>query len=105
MSDSVPLHLVPTLTGYERWAELYDGEDNPLVLLEELHIWPLIGDVKGLDVADVGCGTGRHALRLAAEGARVTALDFSAAMLDHARAKPGAHAVTFLQHDLAQPLP
>jgi malonyl-CoA O-methyltransferase len=26
-------------------------------------------------------------------------------MLQRARAKPGAHAITFLQHDLAQPLP
>src|SRR5262245_1284501 len=105
MSDSDPLHLVPTRDGYERWAGLYDGEDNPLVLLEELHIWPLIGQVQGLHVADIGCGTGRTALRPAAEGARVTALDFSQAMLDRARAKPGAQTVTFIQHDLAQPLP
>jgi len=105
MCETADLLLVPTRDGYERWAGVYDGEDNPLVLLEELHIWPLIGEVKGLDVADIGCGTGRHALRLAADGARVTALDFSQAMLERARKKPGAEAVTFLQHDLAQPLP
>ncbi|MBX3362555.1 MAG: methyltransferase domain-containing protein [Phycisphaeraceae bacterium] len=34
---------------------------------------------------DLGCGTGRHALWLAAEGATVTALDFSDGMLDQAR--------------------
>jgi ubiquinone/menaquinone biosynthesis C-methylase UbiE len=99
------LKLVPTLAGYERWAEVYDDEDNPLVLLEEQHTPALFGQVAGLKIADIGCGTGRHAVRLAAAGARVTAVDFSDAMLQRARAKPGADAVTFIQHDLTQPLP
>ncbi len=99
------MDVVPTQAGYDRWAEYYDQDDNPLVLLEEKHLGPLAGDVAGLTVADIGCGTGRHALRWAAAGARVTALDFSAAMLDRARAKPGAGSVTFVQHDLAQPFP
>ena len=99
------MEVVPTQIGYDRWAEVYDDEDNPLVLLEERHIAAFAGDVAGLAVADIGCGTGRHALRWAAAGARVTALDFSAAMLDRARAKPGAQAVTFIQHDLAKPFP
>jgi ubiquinone/menaquinone biosynthesis C-methylase UbiE len=99
------MEVVPTRTGYDRWAEVYDDEDNPLVLLEERHIGPLVGEVAGLAVADIGCGTGRHALRWAAAGARVTAVDFSEAMLQRARAKPGAEAVTFVHHDLAQPFP
>lgn len=99
------MDIVPTQAGYDRWAEFYDWEDNPLVMLEEKHIGPLAGDVAGLAVADIGCGTGRHALRWAAAGARVTAVDFSAAMLERARAKPGAQAVTFVQHDLAKPFP
>jgi malonyl-CoA O-methyltransferase len=97
--------VVPTQLGYDRWAEVYDEEDNPLVVLEERNIGGLIGGVAGLEVVDVGCGTGRHALKLAAAGARVTAVDFSEAMLERARAKPGAEAVRFVQHDLANPLP
>ena len=27
--------MVPTRAGYDQWAEVYDGEDNPLVSLEE----------------------------------------------------------------------
>jgi SAM-dependent methyltransferase len=56
-------------------------------------------------VADIGCGTGRHALRLAAAGARVTAVDFSEAKLQRARSKPGADAITFVRHDLTEPFP
>src|SRR5438105_172200 len=62
------IEVVSTAAGYDRWAEIYDGEDNPLIWLEEKHIRPLLGDVHGLNVADIGCGTGRHALRLAAAG-------------------------------------
>jgi len=29
------MEIVPTRAGYDRWAEIYDGEDNLLVLLEE----------------------------------------------------------------------
>jgi malonyl-CoA O-methyltransferase len=99
------MDIVPTRAGYDRWAEFYDAEDNPLVLLEERQIGPLVGDVAGLAVADIGCGTGRHALRWAAAGAQVTAVDFSQAMLRRARAKPGAEAITFVRHDLAKPFP
>jgi ubiquinone/menaquinone biosynthesis C-methylase UbiE len=99
------MEIVPTRAGYDRWAEFYDEEDNPLVLLEERHIGPLVGNVAGLAVADIGCGTGRHALQWAAAGARVTAVDFSEAMLQRARAKPGAGAITFVRHDLAEPFP
>jgi malonyl-CoA O-methyltransferase len=104
-AQSTTMEVVPTQVGYDRWAEIYDSEDNPLVLLEGKHIAPLAGDVAGLTVADIGCGTGRHALRLAAAGARVTAVDFSAAMLERACRKPGAEAITFVRHDLAKPFP
>jgi ubiquinone/menaquinone biosynthesis C-methylase UbiE len=99
------VEVIPTQAGYDRWSEFYDQDDNPLVLLEEEHIGGLIGEVAGLKVADIGCGTGRHAVRLAAAGAKVTAVDFSEGMLEKARTKPGTERVNFVQHDLAQPLP
>jgi ubiquinone/menaquinone biosynthesis C-methylase UbiE len=100
-----PIDILSTKDGYDRWAEIYDGEGNPLIALEEPWVDKLLGDVRGLAVVDVGCGTGRHALRLAAAGANVYALDFSEAMLERARTKPGASNITFQVHDLAQPLP
>lgn len=92
-------------SGYDRWSEIYDSEMNPLVALEEPVVREALGDVRDLAVLDLGCGTGRHALWLAAAGAHVTAVDFSEGMLGEARGKPGAERVRFLVHDLHQPLP
>ena len=97
--------VVAARAGYDRWAAIYDDEGNPLLALEEPQVDALLGPVHGLTVADIGCGTGRHALRLAAAGARVTALDFSSGMLAKAQAKPGATQVTFIAHDLEQRWP
>jgi SAM-dependent methyltransferase len=91
--------------GYDRWAAVYDHDLNPLPALEEPVFRAAVGDVRGLSVVDLGCGTGRHAIWLAAGDALVTAVDFSEGMLAEARAKPGADRVRFLTHDLHQPLP
>lgn len=45
----------------------------------------LCGDVRGLRLLDVGCGTGYFARAMARRGADVTALDLSPAMLAYAR--------------------
>jgi malonyl-CoA O-methyltransferase len=106
LSNETPSsEVLATDAGYDRWAEVYDSEDNPLVLLEETYIPQLIGNVAGPTVADIGCGTGRYAIRLAAGGAKVTALDFSEGMLERARAKSRSETVKFITHDLAQPFP
>jgi len=91
--------------GYDRWARVYDHDANPLIALEEPHMKDAAGDVCGLAVLDLGCGTGRHALWLAAAGAKVSAVDFSEGMLAEARQKTGAESISFLTHDIHQPLP
>ena len=50
---------------------------NPLPALEEA-----LGGVRGRDVLDLSCGTGRHTAWMAETGARVTAVDFSENMLE-----------------------
>jgi SAM-dependent methyltransferase len=91
--------------GYDRWSAIYDEEANPLIGLEEPVVKEAVGDVAGLAVLDLGCGTGRHTLWMAAAGASVTAIDFSEGMMEKARAKPGAEKVRFLVHDLQERLP
>jgi malonyl-CoA O-methyltransferase len=73
--------------------------------MEEPHVRKAIGEVRGQAVLDLGCGTGRHAIWLAAAGASVTAVDFSEGMLREARRKAGASAIHFVGHDLHHPLP
>lgn len=110
LAETVEEHgplVVGTQEGYDRWSEIYDEEDNALIALEEPRVDELLGDVKGVKVADIGCGTGRHALRLAEHGADVTGVDFSSGMLAKAQEKAekaGAN-VRFVPHDITQPLP
>jgi malonyl-CoA O-methyltransferase len=106
MSDATPPRTSPSIrAGYDGWAAIYDHDTNPLPALEEPLVRAAIGDARDLTVLDLGCGTGRHALWLAAAGATVTAVDFSEKMLAEARRKPGSTAIRFLAHDLAEPLP
>lgn len=92
-------------SGYDRWASIYDHDLNPLQALEQPHVRAALENVQGLDVLDMGCGTGRHALWCVEQGANVTAVDFSAGMLAAAREKPFACQVNFLQLDLHERLP
>ena len=92
-------------SGYDRWAAVYDYDQNPLLALEAPLLRKALGDVCGCSVLDLGCGTGRHALWLAEAGAHVTAIDFSEDMLAVARSKPGADGVDFIVHDLHERLP
>ncbi|HTD63787.1 MAG TPA: class I SAM-dependent methyltransferase [Verrucomicrobiae bacterium] len=97
--------VLPTREGYDRWAPTYDTMGNWLLALEEPEVDRVMGDVDGLEVLDVGAGTGRHALRLADAGARVTAIDFSNEMLAVAREKAGAERIQWMTHDVHAPLP
>ncbi|WP_416955290.1 class I SAM-dependent methyltransferase [Nocardioides sp. T5] len=49
----------------------------------------VLGDVRGLDVLDLACGTGYVAAWLARAGARPVALDFSGEQARHGTAPPG----------------
>lgn len=55
----------------------------------------LLGDVVGLDVVELGCGTGYLSAALARAGARPVAVDLSRAQLASARRCQGRHRVWF----------
>lgn len=78
----------PDTRVFNRWAQVYDTECNPLLMLEERKATPLLPDVNGGNVLDIGCGTGRWLTQLEAlDPASLTGIDSSAAMLERAREK------------------
>jgi malonyl-CoA O-methyltransferase len=93
-----------TLSGYDRWSRSYDVEGNPVL---EATSWVL--DRAGLacgdcDVVEMGCGTGRHAARALAEGARsYTGVDGSLGMLHVAGSYLRDPRVGLVHADLMQP--
>lgn len=78
---------VSVAEGYALWAPVYDASPNGLIWLEQPIVRRMLGDVRGLDVLDSGCGTGRHTIWLHEQGARVVGADASEEMLAVARSK------------------
>lgn len=75
--------------GYERWAQTYDCDPNPLLALEKRRLPRLIPPLEGKRVLDLACGTGRWLEWLTAWGAgSAVGLDLTAAMLAVAKDKP-----------------
>jgi ubiquinone/menaquinone biosynthesis C-methylase UbiE len=99
--------IVPTREGYGKWAATYDLDAlaNWLIALDEAEVQRRLPDVRGMALLDVGGGTGRHAIRLARAGARVTVIDFSEEMMAKARAKPHADQIRLVRHDVLTPFP
>lgn len=100
---------IPAREGYDRWAEIYDVDGNPLIALETPQVERLLGAVRGLRVVDIGCGTGRHTVPMAVAGAHVIGLDQSPGMLKRAWAKASAAGVSdrliLAEHDVRLGLP
>ena len=69
---------------YRRIAPIYDDAPNPLLALEQRTLAPLLPELRGRVVADIGAGTGRWLHHASANGARTIALDRSPEMLARA---------------------
>jgi 2-polyprenyl-3-methyl-5-hydroxy-6-metoxy-1,4-benzoquinol methylase len=75
------------------WDALYEEQDAPPALdsspyaknQTETTFLDLLSDVDGLDVLEVGCGTGELSVFLAKQGAHVTATDFSSRAVERTR--------------------
>jgi SAM-dependent methyltransferase len=66
----------------------------------------VLGDVRGKDVLELGCGAAQWSIALHALGGRVTGLDNSAAQLEHARTLMAEASVEFpLVHASAEAAP
>jgi len=79
--------------GFSAWADSYDHQQNPLLMLEERYLSRLFSGIQGRDVLDVGCGTGRWLTRISQLNPRsLHGVDLSAEMLSIATAKNISHA-------------
>jgi SAM-dependent methyltransferase len=88
----------PAIYG-ERFAEIYDDwhpgyEEAAIAALAEL--------ARGGRVLELGIGTGRIALPLAARGVAVHGIDVSPSMVARLRAKPGGEAIPVTIGDMAE---
>ncbi len=79
---------------FDGYAPRYEGEDFTKGTEAEVgFLVELLGLPTGRRILDVGCGTGRHSVALAARGYRMTGLDLSSGMLAQARAAAAAAGV------------
>lgn len=69
-------------SGYDLTADYYASHEKYWDSFEQYKVLPMLGDLRGKKVLDVGAGTGRLALRMAKTGAGVMALDVSEVMID-----------------------
>lgn len=89
-------------SGYDdpRLAAIYDAE-NAWARDDDFFL-ALANETPASRILDLGCGTGRLTLALAAAGHTVTGVDPAGAMLAAARAKPGAERVTWVEGTSAE---
>ena len=78
----------------EEWLAFVgrDGDENRRFNSDPV-LWRLLGDVQGLDVLDVGCGTGYLLQRLSDRGARASGIDLSPEMVRIARRETGLSSI------------
>jgi cytosine/adenosine deaminase-related metal-dependent hydrolase/SAM-dependent methyltransferase len=90
MASSVPVGGVSPRDGYRLASHVYDAEPNPILSLEQRFLARLLPPVAGLDVVDLGCGTGRWLAQLSSQAPRsLVGVDFSPEMLAQAKHKLG----------------
>lgn len=90
---------------YNAWSETYDSDQN---LTRDLDQQVARQELQGLrckSILEIGCGTGKNTAVLAAIGAQVLSLDFSAGMIEKARATIHSPNVTFEIADITERWP
>lgn len=91
---------------YDVWSVFYDTYPNPTVAIDDLFFPHVYANVRSQNVLEIGCGTGRHTVRLLASQNKVTGIDISEGMLAVLRDKITNPLLTLVQGDfLATPIP
>jgi cytosine/adenosine deaminase-related metal-dependent hydrolase/ubiquinone/menaquinone biosynthesis C-methylase UbiE len=91
---------------FDTWAKVYDQQPNPLLTLEERFLGRMLPNIRGCNVLDAGCGTGRWLKLLSAHSpASLIGVDTSAEMLQRAKTKLGLKSVLHLSSCTSLPIP
>lgn len=87
----------------DRFADVYDDWYGDVTDVEACtaHLSRLVGQIGGGPLLELGIGSGRLALPLAARGVQVHGIDASQKMLDRLSAKPGGGAIHTTLGDMA----
>ncbi|MDP8982484.1 MAG: class I SAM-dependent methyltransferase [Acidobacteriota bacterium] len=81
--------VLPAPEAYRRWAPSFDASASPIVALESRHLEPMLPEVRGKLLLDIGCGTGRWLTWALERRANAAGADPSAEMLRIASGKTG----------------
>ncbi len=90
VSPPIPEKLVKlgNEDAFAAWSQSYDASPNPFLTLEERYLLAMLPSIRGRDVLDAGCGSGRWLRHLAARNPRALhGIDTSSAMLQVASQK------------------
>ncbi|HYO62578.1 MAG TPA: methyltransferase domain-containing protein [Pyrinomonadaceae bacterium] len=90
---------------YDRWAGTYETNENATRDMAARVIRRRFADARDGDVLEIGCGTGLNTRHLAERSRSVLAFDFSAGMLERARANVSGANVRFEQRDIRRGWP
>lgn len=86
-------------TGYDLWSQFYDSYPNPTVALDDLTFPQCYSHLQNQNILEVGCGTGRHTVRLLEAKNKVTGIDISEGMLAQLKRKITNPDLVLLQGD------
>jgi ubiquinone/menaquinone biosynthesis C-methylase UbiE len=90
---------------YTDWSPTYDSDRNLTRDLDQHVAHQQLAKIRSKSILELGCGTGKNTPLLASIGENVHALDFSAGMIEKARAKVTAPNVTFEIADITKRWP
>jgi ubiquinone/menaquinone biosynthesis C-methylase UbiE len=90
---------------YNRWAATYDGDKNTTRDLDADVVRRAPLAIQDRDVLELGSGTGKNTVFLAAHAKSVIAIDFSEAMIARAHQRIPTSNVRFVLHDVRDTWP
>jgi len=92
-----------TKDAYNSWSKTYDKVENKTRDLEREAIQSVLKNINVASILEIGCGTGKNTVWLKEKCTHLTAIDFSAEMLQEARQKIKNDNIIFVETDITTP--